>query len=85
LRNQIGAPEDLAGAVVTNVDPGSPAAEAGLQPGDVILEMNREPVESAADAARRSRELDDARVLLRVWSQGGAAFVILEAGDEAAG
>jgi serine protease Do len=35
------------GVVVTRVEPGSPAAEAGLQTGDVIREVNRKPVKNA--------------------------------------
>ncbi len=41
------------GAVVARVQPGSPAAEAGLEEGDVILEVGGEPVESAADLRNR--------------------------------
>lgn len=37
------------GAVVTQVQPGSPAAEAGLQAGDVVIEANGDLVNSAAD------------------------------------
>jgi Do/DeqQ family serine protease len=37
------------GVVITDIDPNSPAAEAGLQPGDVILEVNHQPVKSGAD------------------------------------
>jgi serine protease Do len=37
------------GAVVTDVAPDSPAAEAGLEPGDVVLEVKHQPLASAAD------------------------------------
>ena len=37
------------GAVVVDVAPESPAADAGLEPGDVVVEVNRRPVNSAAD------------------------------------
>ncbi len=37
------------GVVVTRVEPGSPAAEAGIQTGDVIREVNRTPVKDAED------------------------------------
>ncbi len=37
------------GVVVRNVAPNSPAADAGLQPGDVVLEVNRHKVESLND------------------------------------
>ena len=37
------------GVVVINVAPDSPGSEAGIDPGDVILEINRQPVQSASD------------------------------------
>jgi len=37
------------GAIVSNVQSGSPAADAGLMRGDVILEVNRQPIKSAAE------------------------------------
>ncbi|MBI2969674.1 MAG: DegQ family serine endoprotease [Gammaproteobacteria bacterium] len=41
------------GAVVNSVLPGSPAAEAGLQAGDVITAINRKPVKNASDVRNR--------------------------------
>jgi serine protease DegQ len=42
-----------AGAVVTQVEPDSPAEQAGLAPGDVIVEFNGEMVEGSADLRNR--------------------------------
>ena len=41
--------EKQQGAVVTSVAPESPAAKAGLQPGDVIIEINKKPVRNGGD------------------------------------
>jgi Do/DeqQ family serine protease len=41
-------PQGIAGALVTNVAPGSAAAERGLQAGDLVVGLNNEPVRSAA-------------------------------------
>ena len=47
LRQQLNIPEQVNGAAVESVRPASPADDAGLAPGDVILEVNRHPVQSA--------------------------------------
>lgn len=44
--------EEKRGVVVVNVEPDSPADGAGLVPGDVILEINRQPVKNASDYQR---------------------------------
>lgn len=45
------------GAVVVEVVPGSPADDAGLEPGDLIQEINRVPIRSAGDFERLARGL----------------------------
>jgi Do/DeqQ family serine protease len=42
-------PELTGGAVITAVEPGSPAARAGLGPGDVIVQVNGQPIQDAGD------------------------------------
>ena len=51
VAGQLGLP-DQKGVVVSEVDPNSPAAEAGMQPGDIIKEINRSKVDSLADYQR---------------------------------
>lgn len=82
-RQQFGIPATLHGAVVVNVDESSSAAEAGLRPGDVILEINRQPVRNAQDAVALSEKVKGSQVLLRVWSQGpngqnGTRYIVVE-------
>ncbi len=78
-RRQRNVPSHIQGALVAGVDPLSSAAAAGLRPGDVILEINRLPVSSAEAAARVAEMVKSGQVLLRVWSQGGTHFLVLEA------
>jgi serine protease Do len=84
MRDQLQAPRDVRGAVIEQVQPGSPADNAGLQQGDIILEVNRKKVQSASDVQQALTSVpkgDD--VMLLVWSNGGNSFRVLHAGDGA--
>lgn len=77
-RRQFEIPSEIKGALVAKVDPASPAAEAGLRSGDVILEINRKPVRSADDAVNLTAKTDDKTTLLRVWRDGNRHFVVVD-------
>jgi serine protease Do len=80
LAKQLGVQSDK-GVVVTQVKPDSPAAQAGLAPGDVIREVNRMAVEGLQDVERGlSRGQDPAQVLLRVERDGSQRYVVLGTG-----
>ncbi len=70
------APSDVTGAVVIELEPRGAAARAGLQRGDVLVEVNRVPVGSASDAVRELRlvESDDTAFFL-VWRNGTEIFI----------
>lgn len=78
VREQFNIPQDVRGAVVTNVDPNSTAAEAGLQQGDVILDINRHAIRNADDAVEWSHKVTTKRVLLRIWRNGGSFYLTVE-------
>jgi serine protease Do len=81
-RDQLQLPTAVQGAVVEEVQPGSPADNAGIQRGDVITEVNRHSVQSAADVAHALGNVgkgDDALVL--VWSSGGSTFRVLHSAE----
>src|SRR5262249_16956781 len=48
IAKQLGLKDGNSGVVVRRVEDGSPAANAGIQPGDVILEVDRQPVKDVA-------------------------------------
>jgi serine protease Do len=70
-RRQFEIPSNIRGALVLNVEEGSNAAEAGLRQGDVILEIERQPVRDADSAVELASKARGERLLLRVWSQAG--------------
>ena len=78
MRRQFNIPENVRGAIVVEVEDGSAAAEAGLKPGDVILEINKQPVKSSEDAVRLTERPKDKTTLLRIWSQGGSRFLVVD-------
>lgn len=74
-RQQLNIPEQVKGVVVQDVKPGSPAEDAGLQPGDVIQEVNRKPASSASEFASDVHTAGgDKDILLLVWSHGNASY-----------
>ena len=69
-------PRNVQGVVVTDVDPVGPAAEAGLQAGDVLVEVNRQAVRSANDIrSAMGKSSGDAPVLLLVNRGGQSIYV----------
>ncbi len=75
---QIG--QDQKGVLITDVGPGTPAAERGLKPGDVIVEVQQEDVSTPADVQDRVekvRKAGRASVLFLVQSSEGLRWVPL--------
>ena len=80
-RREANIPADVTGALVTEVDPSTPAWEAGLRAGDVIEQINHHPVASAEDAVKLTTHQASKDTLLQVFSHGGRHFLTV---DEAA-
>ncbi len=77
-RSQLQVEGSVHGAIVENVQPGSPADNAGLQRGDVIMEVNRHPVKTASDVVSALSNVPGGQdALVLVWSQGGSTFRVL--------
>lgn len=64
------------GVVVTRVDRGSPADEAGVQPGDVVREINRRPVRTIADFERLTKQVREGDRVTILLQRGPAAFYV---------
>jgi serine protease Do len=77
-RQGLKLPDNVKGVVITEVQPDSPAAEAGLKQGDVIQEINRHSVKTADEAVRLTENTKDKVTLLRIWSNGGSHYVVVD-------
>ena len=75
IRDQLGLSPQTRGVVISDLEQDSPAAQQGLQPGDVIESINRQPVRSLQDFDRLAAQATG-DTLLRVNRQGASAFVV---------
>jgi serine protease Do len=70
--------EDRTGVVVTGIEPGSPAEDAGLRPGDLVRSVNRKPVASVSDLkAELGRIATKDPVVLQVRREERSFYVTL--------
>lgn len=77
-RADLKLPAKMQGALITAVDPDCAGYQAGLRQGDVVLEVNREPVKDADEAVTLSDKVEkDESVLLRIYSKGASRYVAL--------
>ena len=81
LRRRYSLKDDLKGVVITRVDPNSPASDKRIQAGEVIVEVNQEPVAAPADVTKKIQDLKGqgrkSALLLVANPQGEVRFVAL--------
>jgi Do/DeqQ family serine protease len=78
LAERAHASKDAHGLIVEDVNPNGRAADAGIQPGDVIQEVNRQPVKSIDDLRAALRKTSDKPTLLLIQRQGTDIFVTVK-------
>ena len=79
IARQLGLPPGTTGVVIAGVEQGSTAEEAGLQEGDVIMEINRQPVRNIGDFKRLSSKLSKKdSTLLLINRQGRKLFLAIQ-------
>jgi len=76
-REQFEIPTSVKGVLVGEVIPGSRAADAGLQPGNVIVEIDRVAVTKPADAVAAIGK-SEGDLVLRLWTKDGTRFVVVK-------
>jgi serine protease Do len=77
LAARLGLSGDAQGLVITDVDPSGAAAEGGLRPGDVIEQVNRQPVRSTEDLKSAISRAGSQPLLLLINRRGSTAYVTL--------
>jgi serine protease Do len=78
LSSRLGLPDTIqSGVVVGEVAPGSAAAEAGLEPGDVILQVDKQDVGKPRDVLRRLEQKKEGAAVL-VWRKGATFYAVLK-------
>jgi len=78
IARQLELPRGRGGAIVADVDRGSAAANAGIQPNDVIVEVNRQPVANVSQVTRALQNTQAGRpVFLVVWRDGQEYFITM--------
>jgi serine protease Do len=78
IRQQLGLKSDVKGVVVTSVADDSPAADTGLQRGDVIEQINRQPVNSVADYQRLVEQAGKQSLVLLINRGGNTNFMVVQ-------
>lgn len=77
LLRELGLPPDTEGVIISDVQPGSVAEEAGLRLGDIIQEVNRKRVTNMSEY-RKAMEGVDTMVMFLINRRGEHAYVALE-------
>jgi serine protease Do len=71
VRQQLKVPDNIKGAVVTDVNSDSNSADGGLKKGDVIVEINHHAVGSAREAVKLCQQAKGDQILLKIWRRNG--------------
>jgi serine protease Do len=75
IARQLRVPSATTGALVVDVEPNSPAQRAGLQPSDVLIQVNRREVASVTDAVRELQRVESGQIAsLLVLREGAEVF-----------
>jgi S1-C subfamily serine protease len=78
LRKQFNVPKEVKGAIIVEVEAGSPAADAGIHEGEVVQEVGRQPVTNAQECVSASKKFTGDKVLVRVWGNNGSRYVLVK-------
>ena len=77
-RRSLDIPDEIKGVVIIGIDPDSPAVEAGLKKGDVIVEINRQEIENRSDFMDLLEKMEKDTVVLAIYRDGHYFYVEIE-------
>lgn len=81
MKDRFGLPAEASGVIIVDLAPDGPAAEHGLQPGDLIEQVSQQQVETPADIERLAEAAQQNKqqaLLLLVNRQGNSLFVAVK-------
>ena len=81
LRDRFDIAEETEGVVITAIDDNGPAADKDLRNGDVVVEVNQQPVstpEDVADMVREAKDKGRGKVLMLVEREGDLRFIAVD-------
>jgi serine protease Do len=78
VAQELNLPASAKGVVITDVTDGTAAADAGLQRGDVIQEVNHQPVRNVTDMNNVLRQAAGKQMLLLVNRGGNSRYVVIQ-------
>ncbi|MGY8997413.1 MAG: DegQ family serine endoprotease, partial [Alphaproteobacteria bacterium] len=84
LAQQMGLDPNVAGLIVTDLEPGSPAMRAGILPGDLVLEVGKETVdtvEAMAEQVEAARDRESRSIVVRIERNGDAQYLAVQLGE----
>lgn len=76
LAERLGLDPSERGVVISDVEPGGSAAEAGLQPGDLIKEVDRQVIKNLADYTQATEKAEKSEGLLLLLKRGGSTLYV---------
>jgi serine protease Do len=77
-REQLSIPGDVTGVIVTDVQRRTPAAEAGLRRGDVIVEVDKKNVDNLGDFRAIMDDYDDDKIMVVIFRGGGYFYTMIK-------
>ncbi|PHX71797.1 MAG: hypothetical protein CK548_05975 [Opitutia bacterium] len=78
FREQLNVPSRIQGVLVTSVAPGGPSSRAGIQPGDIILELDRRAARTVEEAVKLSEEIKGPKILVQLWREGRVRLLVVD-------